>query len=198
MKPLPKYHNGMMKHHPPMRQKPPETSSTEESTAKPLNTYVKIRQNEMQIKPISRGKRQTLKTQSVEKRKPVSSFLPESLTRKTSTHDSDIIVTPMHITSRDWLKPKSSTSLRISRNNGNSSTMSVENIHSGENVIMIDETQEFQQNGDAGFDDMIASKSSDGTTERSRLQQTLRRLVEPTIDILIKRKDPSNTVVKKF
>ena len=36
---------------------------------------------------------------------------------------------------------------------------------------------------------MIASRSGDGTSERSKLQETLRRLVEPTIDILVKKKD---------
>ena len=106
----------------------------------------------------------------------------------------DIIVTPMHITSRDWLKPKSSSSLRMSRNNGSSS---VGKICSGESAVKIDETQEFHEEekkkNSLGFDDMIASRSGDGTSEKSKLQETLRRLVEPTIDILVKKKDSKQT-----
>ena len=100
----------------------------------------------------------------------------------------------MHITSRDWLKPKSSSSLRMSRNNGSTS---VDIICSGESAVKIDETQEFHEEekkkNSLGFDDMIASRSGDGTSEKSKLQETLRRLVEPTIDILVKKKDSKQT-----
>ena len=62
---------------------------------------------------------------------------------------------------------------------------------------MIDETQEFhdeeKKKNSLGFDDVMASRSGDGTSEKSKLQETLRRLVEPTIDILVKKKDPKQT-----
>ena len=40
---------------------------------------------------------------------------------------------------------------------------------------------------------MIASKSGDGISEKSKLQETLRRLVEPTIDIFVKKRDSKQT-----